>query len=299
MTDFYIKRNKKVYGSFSKQKIEKAFEVSKIEEGDLLSIDRDGPWLPATKSSLKALLDMPELIPEASEEDLFAELNLSDASPAGTFADRVENNDFSSANPEIEGALISPKQRTVPCSECGGVVSMRANACPHCGCPVSEIDAMNHSFSSGDGNAELDFGILRIERPNGFIGMMMKVNVAIDGQNYGKLGVNQHLDVNLEPGEHLVEVSGGGSFSGSQVNVTVEPSVVTVLNVGSSSMGGLQFGFVGATAITAAALTDEGLLDAAFDLTDGLIATAEAIETVSDIVDIADAASGLLDLFND
>jgi len=30
--------------------------------------------------------------------------------------------------------------RTTPCLDCGGIVSKRAENCPHCGAPVSQID---------------------------------------------------------------------------------------------------------------------------------------------------------------
>jgi hypothetical protein len=30
--------------------------------------------------------------------------------------------------------------RTIPCFDCGGIVSRRADKCPHCGAPVSPID---------------------------------------------------------------------------------------------------------------------------------------------------------------
>ena len=30
--------------------------------------------------------------------------------------------------------------RTMPCLDCGGIVSRRADKCPHCGAPVRQID---------------------------------------------------------------------------------------------------------------------------------------------------------------
>ena len=53
---------------------------------------------------------------------------------------------------------------------------------------------------------------------------------------------------------------------------------------------------VGAAALTAGAIAEDGTLDVAIDL---IASAVDVVETVADVVDVAEAASGLFDLFGD
>ena len=135
-------------------------------------------------------------------------------------------------------------------------------------------------------------GVLRLQRA-GVFGALTAVKVAIDGVVLTKLKANQMVDLTLTPGQHLLEISGGGAFSGKRADLNIEPNAIQQFNIGYTPMGGLQLGMVGAAALTANAVTSDGTLDAAIEV----IATAAEVTEI--VADVADVASGLFDLFGD
>ena len=99
----FIKRGHKVYGPFSVAQIKSGVENKEIAAADYISKSKDGPW-----HNFAKLLANPESLMEPGEQ---------------------------TASQSPQPAATPSKRNTVACEDCGGIVSLRATTCPHCGCP--------------------------------------------------------------------------------------------------------------------------------------------------------------------
>jgi hypothetical protein len=124
--------------------------------------------------------------------------------------------------------------------------------------------------------------LLRVQRKTGVNGLLMKINVLVDGKMQAQLAVNATADIPLDAGRHVVEVKGGGAFGGARHELVIAPGSTQVLSVGYGLLGKLQ--------ITAA-----GVLGGV-----GGVAAATAVGmTLGDAVDAVEAVKGVFDLLSD
>ena len=69
---------------------------------------------------------------------------------------------------------------------------------------------------------------------------MLKIKVFVDGQLKAKLGMNGTAQVVVNPGQHNIEVKGGGAFHGDSALVTVTDNSSSHFSIKYSALGGLK-----------------------------------------------------------
>lgn len=98
----------------------------------------------------------------------------------------------------------------IKCKECGGAVSDTAPSCPHCG-------------TSAPGGSST----LRVKRT--MAGMMIGVELFVDGKPYGALKPRGEMTLPLPPGEHHVEArTSKGKSRTTTVTVTPRGASMTM-----------------------------------------------------------------------
>jgi hypothetical protein len=87
-------------------------------------------------------------------------------------------------------------------------------------------------------------GTLRLTRKTSG-GWFVSFTVEVDGVVIGKLAYGKTLEVQLSFGEHLLDVSGGGTFFGATEQLMVHSSEILVYSVCYSWSGGTLLSRVG------------------------------------------------------
>jgi hypothetical protein len=68
----------------------------------------------------------------------------------------------------------------------------------------------------------------------------MSAKIYIDGEKVGKILSNETLTVSVKPGDHYLQVKGGGAFYGTGEKVTVNSGETLRFRIGTSITGGLK-----------------------------------------------------------
>jgi hypothetical protein len=122
-----------------------------------------------------------------------------------------------------------------------------------------------------------DQGSLHFQRHTGITGWATKIKVLVDGQLKSKLAVNQSEQVAVSAGQHEIEVTGGGAFSGAKTTVSVTANSAHHFSIKYSAMGGLKLLLLESPGDS---IEKEGL-------------------SLNDMADVVDGVSTLLDIFGD
>lgn len=98
---FYVRRGSKIQGPVPANKLKQLASRGELKLTDDLAESKEGPW-----HSVASVGDLARLLPDVSSA---AQSTEKEATPA----------------------------RTISCEDCGGTMSKRAAACPHCGAPAA------------------------------------------------------------------------------------------------------------------------------------------------------------------
>ena len=322
-TNYFILRNGKVAGPLDVQKLRSLFKEKRIQRGDKIANSNTGPWHDAAavaktlsksdlttiskfefgktmlgrrfakfnckkcKTSLKTFLD------EYQEIDTCPECGLRFRLAGNAF--ETMHQEHEESRQAIQQAKDEKRQKKEALREEQARQKEEERQAKEL-VKAQAASAQAHFVNKAQSTPKNGDGVLRVQRPGNFVGALKQVKVAVDGVVLTKLKLNEQVDLTLSPGPHLLEVSGGGAFTGKRAEINVEPNAIQQYNIGYSAMGGLQLGLVGAAALTAGAIAEDGTLDVAIDL---IASAVDVVETVADVVDVAEAASGLFDLFGD
>lgn len=318
-TTYFVLRDGKIAGPLTTEKLHSLFKEKRINKSDKISTSQNGPWH-AAEAVVKTFAKMRLNIISRFEfgktltgrhfaryncnkckitlKTFLDEFQECDVCPECGSQFRLSSSAFREMQQEVEANKRSLQQAKDEKRQKSGA-ERQAKA--------RELEERKQVKQQLVAEAELQHqclvnkalsqprpgdGILRLQRV-GVFGALTAVKVAIDGVVLIKLKMNQTVDLTLTPGQHLLEISGGGAFFGKRADLNIEPNVIQQFNIGYTPIGGLQFGMVGAAALTANAVTSEGTLDAVVEVIE---TAAEVIEVVSDV---KEAALGLFDLFGD
>ena len=86
----------------------------------------------------------------------------------------------------------------------------------------------------------VDQGLLHFRRNTGLKGVMVGINILVDGKVKSKLKNNQEFQIEVTPGEHLIEAKGGGAFGGAKETIAVESGSCLQFSVTYSAFGSLK-----------------------------------------------------------
>lgn len=83
--------------------------------------------------------------------------------------------------------------------------------------------------------------VLRIRRNTGYyVGRLTKIDVLLDTELIAKLGPNETHQTSVTPGRHVVQVKGGGAFTGAKHIILASPSSEIEVVVSYGAFGGLK-----------------------------------------------------------
>jgi hypothetical protein len=83
-------------------------------------------------------------------------------------------------------------------------------------------------------------GALHFKRKTGNSGALTKIKVLVDGKLKAKLAINQSEQVEVSPGQHEIEIKGGGSFRGDKTTVSVTAGSSFHFLAKYTALGGLK-----------------------------------------------------------
>ena len=126
---YFIKRNEKISGPFSRKQLQSGIDSGKLKSNDIASNDKNGPWL-VVDTILNEPVDLTEL----------ANSNLIPASSDETGPPLAV---------EMQEQKAASNPNLIPCPDCYAQVSKRAINCPHCGSPMTEPEILGDPFLSG------------------------------------------------------------------------------------------------------------------------------------------------------
>ncbi len=122
---FFILKNNKTHGPFTKSQIENGLIYRKLTGEELVSEKPTGPWE-----------KMPHLL-----SDLFPDHVETEPLSADTYESDIDSTDIHQATQSTLAEPVEevpPVPETISCPDCDESVSVQAETCPHCGCPMDD-----------------------------------------------------------------------------------------------------------------------------------------------------------------
>ena len=102
------------------------------------------------------------------------------------------------------------------CSNCGYELPQGSKFCISCGKPVSENSGAEIQKNDGDNTK----GVLKVVRAAGMTAVALKSQIYVDGELKDKIADGKETSLQLDVGEHLVEIKTPGNKGISQ-NLTI------------------------------------------------------------------------------
>jgi hypothetical protein len=259
--DVYLRRKDRIYGPLEEAKLLQLAADRKLAKDDVVSTSSQGPWEPVATA-----------VTRLRSRQAQAEHSLPGrTAPAPTITEErlqlreAEVRRREERSLQFEQRLLHREEQLRQWEE--RLRQSEAGACQTQPAPAER-------FTPAAG------GLLRVQRKTGVNGLLMKIQVLIDGEMKAQLAVNATVDIHVDAGRHVVEAKGGGAFGGARHEVAIAPGSTQVLSVGYGLLGKLQ--------ITAA-----GVLGGV-----GGVAAAGGM-TLGDAVDAVEAVKGVFDLLRD
>lgn len=146
MSQYFIKRGEKIHGPFTTKQVKSGLDSGKLTDADLISESKSGPYQTLKKQfSEPTDVGAEEFL--AAGDSFFEEVEV----PAGA----TPIAQFSTPNESESRKINEDNPNLVVCPDCNGIVSKRANACPHCGSPLVDQETLVKPVPIGTGASPL------------------------------------------------------------------------------------------------------------------------------------------------
>lgn len=276
--DFYLRRKDKVYGPLTEARLMELARAKKLTGEDVVGPSSKGPWQPVAE----ALKRGPSAPAAQAAVPADARRAGPDARPQGPSLQEREQ-ELARREERLQQAEQALQEREQQLQEREQQLHHLQEQLQQQTGPAQPTAARHaHGQAATSGGAEAG-GVLRVQRNTGTMGALTKIKVFVDGEMVAQLSALAVSDVPLPPGKHVVQVKGGGAFSGAKQEIQIEPNTVHVLDVGYSMLGGLQ--------LTAAGIVGVGIAQMAGEGAGGI--------AVGNVIEAADVVQDLISFFSD